>query len=105
MHKSSINIYLGWQALILQNFNFYKETKMNEQTFKSAGDLLEDVKAKLQVKNDAALSRAFEVAPPVISKIRHGKLPVGASLIIKIHELTGMTIAEIKSYLPSKDDK
>lgn len=78
---------------------------MNEQTFKSAGDLLEDVKAKLQVKNDAALSRAFEVAPPVISKIRHGKLPVGASLIIKIHELTGMTIAEIKSYLPSKDDK
>ena len=32
----------------------------------------------LKLKNDAALSRALEVAPPVISKIRHGRLPVGA---------------------------
>ena len=28
----------------------------------------------LKLKNDAALSRALEVAPPVISKIRHGRL-------------------------------
>lgn len=78
---------------------------MNTPTFtqKTPNDLLDDVRSKLQVKNDAALSRAFEVAPPVISKIRHGKLPVGASLIIKIHELTGWPIHEIKSYLPKKD--
>jgi hypothetical protein len=36
-------------------------------------DLLIDT---MTLKNDAALSRVLEVAPPVISKIRHGRLPV-----------------------------
>lgn len=72
-----------------------------------AKNLLTAVKEQLNLKNDAALCRAMEVAPPVISKISHGKLPVGAGYIIKIHELTGWPIADIKTrlgmpaYLPS----
>jgi hypothetical protein len=31
----------------------------------------------MSLKNDAALSRVLEVAPPVISKIRHGRLEFG----------------------------
>lgn len=39
--------------------------------------LLDTLIVHLNLKNDAALSRALEVAPPVISKIRHNRLPVG----------------------------
>ena len=59
--------------------------------------LLDAVMAKLDLKNDAALSRALEVAPPVISKIRHGRLPVGASLLIRMHEATDIAIRELKA--------
>lgn len=59
--------------------------------------LLDAVMAKLGLKNDAALARTLEVAPPVISKIRHGRLPVGATLLIRMHEVTDIAIRELKS--------
>ena len=46
--------------------------------------LLDTLIENLRLKNDAALSRALEVAPPVISTIRHHRLPVGASLLIRM---------------------
>lgn len=61
------------------------------------GQLLDAVMAKLGLKNDAALSRVLEVAPPVISKIRHGRLPVGATLLIRMHEGTDIAIRELKA--------
>ncbi|MGK5031478.1 hypothetical protein [Janthinobacterium sp. MDT1-19] len=60
-------------------------------------DLLDAVMAKLGLKNDAALSRALEVAPPVISKIRHGRLPIGATILIRMHEVTDIAIRELKA--------
>lgn len=48
------------------------------------------------LKNDAALARILEVAPPVLSKLRHGTLPLGASLIIRAHEAFEVSIADIK---------
>lgn len=59
--------------------------------------LLDILLGKLQLKNDAALSRALEVAPPVISKIRHHRLPIGAALLIRMHEVSDMPIRELKS--------
>lgn len=38
--------------------------------------LLDALMEKLRLKNDAALCRLLEVAPPVISKIRHKRLPL-----------------------------
>lgn len=54
------------------------------------------------LKNDAALSRALAVAPPVISKIRHGRLPIGSGLLISIHELTDCPIRKLKGALGMK---
>lgn len=48
-------------------------------------------------KNDAHLSHILDVAPPVISKLRHGRLEVGPTLIIKVHEAFGMPISDIKA--------
>lgn len=62
-------------------------------------ELLDEARAYLGLKNDAALSRALEVAPPVISKIRHGRLPLGDSMLIRLHEATGWDIRTMKHKL------
>jgi hypothetical protein len=61
--------------------------------------LLDILLGKLQLKNDAALARLLEVAPPVISKIRHGKLPVGASMLIRMHEVSGLSIRDVRDLM------
>jgi len=67
--------------------------------------LLDVLIEKLQLKNDAALSRTLEVAPPVLSKIRHRKLPVGASLLIRMHEVTGMAVSELRQLMGDRRGK
>jgi hypothetical protein len=62
-------------------------------------NLLDVLMEKMKLKNDAALSRALAVAPPVISKIRHRRLPVGASLLIRMHEVTQMSIKELRDLM------
>ncbi|MFC3110166.1 hypothetical protein ACFQAT_25735 [Undibacterium arcticum] len=58
--------------------------------------ILDNMMKQLNLKNAAALSRALEVAPPLISKLRHGALKMGASMLIRIHEETDVSIAELK---------
>ena len=60
---------------------------------------------KYDPNNDAALSRALEVAPPVISKIRHGRLPVGASLLIRMQEISNMSIRELREMMGDRRNK
>lgn len=67
--------------------------------------LLDAMLEKLQLKNDAALCRALEVAPPVISKIRHRRLPVGASMLIRLHEVTDMSVAQLREILGDRRQK
>lgn len=67
--------------------------------------LLDSLIERLALKNDAALSRSLEVAPPVISKIRHRKLPVGASLLIRMHEVSDLSIKELRSLMGDRREK
>lgn len=57
--------------------------------------LLNHVIEQLKLKNDAALSRVLEVAPPVISKIRHRRLAIGPALKIRILEKMEISIHDI----------
>lgn len=61
--------------------------------------VLDAIIKKLQLKNDAALSRALEVAPPVISKIRHNTLPIGATILIRMHEISDFSIRELRELM------
>ncbi|QGZ42610.1 hypothetical protein [Pseudoduganella flava] len=63
------------------------------------GRLLDALAERLGAKNDAALSRALEVAPPVLSKIRHGRLPVGATILLRMHEASGIGIRELRDLM------
>lgn len=68
-------------------------------------NLLDTLIKRLSLKNDAALSRALEVAPPVISKIRHYRLPVGASLLIRMHEVSELSIRELRELMGDRRAK
>ncbi|MGI4938086.1 MAG: hypothetical protein ACRYF5_15315 [Janthinobacterium lividum] len=67
-------------------------------------NLLDVLIDMMDLKNDAALSRALDVAPPVISKIRHRRLPVGAALLIRMHEVTAMSIKDLRSLMGDQRD-
>jgi hypothetical protein len=67
--------------------------------------LLDTLIENLHLKNDAALSRALEVAPPVISKIRHHRLPVGASLLIRMHEVSDLSIRDLRYLMGDRRNK
>lgn len=67
------------------------------QTVTGVNALLDLLKAGANLKNDAALSRALDVAPPVISKLRSGRLPLGATILLAMHEVFEVSIAELKA--------
>lgn len=67
--------------------------------------LLDALLEKMRIKNDAALCRVLEVAPPVISKIRHKRLPVGASMLIRMHEVSDLSIRELRDLMGDRRTK
>lgn len=85
--------------------NELKDMNANEQFQYDPNNLLESLIEKLNLKNDAALSRALEVAPPLISKIRHRRLPVGASLLIRMHEVSDLSIRDLRHLMGDRRTK
>ena len=81
------------------------EHALSSQESYNPNQLLDFLIEKMALKNDAALSRKLEVAPPVISKIRHRRLPIGASLLIRMHEVTGMSIRELRDLMGDRRTK
>jgi len=68
-------------------------------------NLIDNVLRRLKLKNDAALCRALGVAAPIISKVRHGHLPVGGSLLIRLHEVSGLSIGAMRNLMGDRRDK
>ncbi|MBC3906245.1 hypothetical protein H8L47_01555 [Undibacterium sp. NL8W] len=71
-------------------------------TRQTQNNLLDHAIKSAGLKNDAGLARMLEVAPPVISKIRHKHLPVGATLAVAITEETDLSIADIAAILAGR---
>ena len=63
---------------------------------KNAAKLLDTLRERCQIKSDAALARELDIKPPIISKLRSGHSPLGASVILRIHEHLGMPVKEIR---------
>ena len=79
--------------------------ELTSQVTYNPDNLLDSLIERLNLKNDAALSRALDVAPPVISKIRHRRLPVGASMLIRMHEVSNMDIRELRELMGDRRTK
>ncbi len=80
------------------------ETLTSQESY-NPNRLLDHLIERLHLKNDAALSRALEVAPPVISKIRHRRLPVGASMLIRMHEVSSLSVRELRDLMGDRRTK
>lgn len=62
----------------------------------SVSTMLDTLRKQYDIKSDAALARELEVQSSVISKLRSGS-PLGATMILRIHEYFGMPVAEIRA--------
>ncbi len=58
--------------------------------------LLDTLIERLKLKNDAALSSALGLAPPVVSKIRNRRLKPGAVILLRMHEVSDMAFREMR---------
>lgn len=58
--------------------------------------LLDELQKRFEVKNDRRLAMALSVSTPVISRIRNGRHAASADFMIRVHEVYGLPIAEIK---------
>ncbi|WP_317201462.1 hypothetical protein [Janthinobacterium sp.] len=65
------------------------------ESLATLGALFNSVIAAHGLKNDAGLARALKVAPPVISKQRHGQLSIGATMVLNIHMTFHIPVADI----------
>ena len=78
---------------------------LSSQETYDPNQLLDTLRERMKLKNDASLSRVLEVAPSVISKIRHRSLPVGASLLIRMHEVSDLSIGELRGLMGDRRGK
>lgn len=59
-------------------------------------NLLEVLYKVVGARNDAQLARALEVSAPVICKIRRHKMPLPPSMLIRMHEVTKISIGDLR---------
>jgi transcriptional regulator with XRE-family HTH domain len=75
------------------------QQEQTAQMVYNPNNLLDTLIKRMGLKDDGALSRRLRVATTVISNIRHGNLPVGASMLMWINEATGISIRELRELM------
>ena len=93
-----LGIFLTFYLTVMANI------RISDQAIYNPNYLLDELIKRLNLKNDAALARLLEVAPPVISKIRHHTLPIGATILIRMHEISELSIRDLREMLAHADD-
>lgn len=89
-----------------ENFTKGMTEEQIKDTIERQNMLMDDMLETLSLKNDAALARVMRVSPPIISKLRAGRLFFNSSYQITAHELTDWSISSIRKALniPSVPD-
>lgn len=71
----------------------------------SPARLLDFLQKQLNLQGDGALSRKLKVASSVIRKIRHGVLPIGASMLLWMQEATGIHVEDLRRQMGDRRGK
>jgi plasmid maintenance system antidote protein VapI len=58
--------------------------------------LLDYLMVKFNFRRDVELAKTLRVNPPVLSKIRHGKMSITPFFILRVHETFDIPVKEIK---------
>lgn len=67
--------------------------------------LLDALIERMGLANDGALSRKLNVAKTVIYNIRHGHLAIPGSMLLWMHEATGISIDELRALMGDRRAK
>lgn len=67
--------------------------------------LLNALIARLGLRSDGALSHQLKVARGVISDIRSGRRQIGGSMLLWMHEATGISVEELRALLGDRRAK
>lgn len=67
--------------------------------------LLDALLERLQLPNDSALSRKLKVGRSIIDDIRHGRRPIGGSMLMWMSEATGISVPELRLLLGDRRTK
>ncbi|OWW19212.1 hypothetical protein [Noviherbaspirillum denitrificans] len=76
-----------------------KNTAIVHRAGYTPNHLLDTLMVKLEVKSDAALARSLGIPASTISKVRHRQMAVNSSLLLAAHEVTEMSIRELRNLL------
>jgi antitoxin HigA-1 len=69
------------------------------------GYMFDTLIARMQLKNDEELAQKLKVAKPVVTLMREGKLSISASMLIWLHEASGISLQELRTLLKDKRAK
>lgn len=64
--------------------------------------LLDEMLARYQLKNDAALARTLQLPPSVISKLRRKQVSITSAILIRFHDVTGWAIGDLRALMGLK---
>jgi hypothetical protein len=69
------------------------------------GFLFDTLRANMDLRSDHALARALEVYPSMISKVRNCQVRFPSALLLRIHEVTGTGIRDLRSLIGDRRSK
>jgi hypothetical protein len=69
----------------------------------SPSDLIDHLKALYNLKNDLSFSKTFGFSPAHISKLRHKKTIVSPHFLLRIHDVSQISISDLKKMM--KDNR
>lgn len=61
--------------------------------------LFDLLRQRLQLHSDKALAKALQIAPPLLARLRHRGLPVSGSLLLRIQDVSGIAVDELRRVL------
>jgi len=73
-----------------------------QETNYNPAHLLDTLRKHMNLKSDKELSVKLDVAPSVISKIRSRNLRVGSTILIRMHEVSQLSIKELRDLMGDK---
>jgi transcriptional regulator with XRE-family HTH domain len=80
-------------------------TPMSDGSGGTPASFLDAVVAQMGLRNHAELARVIGVSRPTVSKIKHGRLPVTAGFLLRIHEASGLAIAHLRALLAGRNER
>jgi len=80
-----------------ENLEQLYETSFNN--LYNPAHLIDALVQKLEISNDKELAELLGVSPSTISKIRTRKNPISPAVLVRIHELTDVAIADIRAII------